>query len=52
MIRVVPQRADKPLQLINIGVENLVHETDTRRLEWVLVGKFYVDLPNSTRERS
>ena len=51
-VRIVSQNANKPIQLVNVWMEDLVHEADTRGLEWVLVRKFYVDLPNSTREGS
>jgi hypothetical protein len=39
-------------QLIDVGVEDFVHEANTRRLEWILVRQFYVDLPDSISERS
>lgn len=38
-------------QLVNVRVEDLVHEADTRRLERVLVGELDMDLPHATGER-
>ena len=39
------------LQFIDIGVEDAIHEADTRRLVRVLVGQLDVDLPNAAFER-
>jgi hypothetical protein len=39
-------------QLINIGMENTVHETDTRRLVRVTVRQLDVDLPNAALKGS
>ena len=53
-VRAVVQRCydDTPAQFIDVGVKDLVHETDTGRLERILVWEFYVDLPNPTSEWS
>ncbi len=38
-------------QFVDVWVEDLVHEPNTWRLEWVLVRKLDMDLPHSTRKR-
>jgi len=38
------------LQFIDIRVEDAVHETDARRLVWVLVGQLNVDFPDAAFE--
>lgn len=40
------------LQLVDIGMENAINKTNTRRLIRVRVWELDVDLPNSTLERS
>lgn len=40
------------VQLVDIGVEYLVHETNAGRLEWILVGELDMDLPDTACERS
>ena len=43
-------RAREDAQLVDIGVEDLVHEADGRRLERILVRELDMDLPQSTGE--
>ena len=38
------------VQLVDVGVEDLVHEADGRRLERILVRELDVDLPHATSE--
>ena len=37
-------------QFVNVRVEDLVHETDTGRLERVLIGELDMDLPHTAGE--
>lgn len=39
-------------QLVNVGVEDLVHEANAWRLVWKLLWELDVDLPDALRERS
>lgn len=36
------------IQLVDVWMEDLVHEANAGRLERILVGKLYVDLPHAT----
>lgn len=38
--------------LVDVGVEDLVHEAYTRRLEWILIRQLDVNLPHTLLERS
>lgn len=40
------------VQFVNVGMEDLVHESDAGRLERVLIWELNVDLPDATSERS
>lgn len=44
-------RSSVDLQLVYVRVENPICEADARRLVWVLVRQFDVDLPDATFER-
>lgn len=46
---VVVYRGD--IQLIDVRMENAVHEADTWRFVWVLIGEFNVDFPDAALER-
>jgi hypothetical protein len=38
------------VQLVDVGMENAVHEADARTLVRILIGQLDVDLPKTTSE--
>lgn len=52
MLGCPPSSSLSYLQLVNVRVEDPIHEPDTRRLVRVLVGQLDVDFPDATFEGS